>query len=115
MKYYWVLVGVALLVWAGCGDDDQTEGDFYTPCAAEEDCHKNLDGEWLRCIQTPYGGEPGGMCTLNCQASSDDPEENPIVSGVCYPSDDGRCWLGCCFINTGWGSGGNGLCMPWNY
>ena len=114
-RYSMILLAILMIGGWACGEEEKTvQGDLYAPCESDDWCGEGSEGQYLRCVVSPYGNSEG-MCSTFCQAESDDPEESPIRPGGCYPSSDGNCWLGCCHINAAWGSGGNGLCMPFGY
>lgn len=109
------LLSAALLCLglAGCGmmSDEHPESGLYAPCETDDDCKEMHEDNYLSCLVSPYGGASPGICSTYCDSQSDDPQNHPIESGGCYDSDS--CWLGCCRVDSAWGSGGNGFCLPW--
>ena len=63
----------------------------------------------LRCVASPYGGEPMGFCTLACESRLPG-----VKAGDCV--GDSRCGYdeteGCCHINYVEGLRGAGFCVP---
>jgi len=96
------------LLLAGAGVGAAGCEKLYRPCESSGQCTE-WGGPDLRCVVSPYAGEPQGFCTRSCDAWRSDLEAGDCVRDSACGYDETE---GCCHINYVEGQHGAGFCVP---